>query len=145
MKLDFTMLLVKRFDECFLFYRDVLGFKVRWGDIGFSYASFDAGGGTKFSIFRSERFVQKSGISGLPYASLDHVMVFETNDLDKKLGDIKKKGGHFLDAPKEYPDWGVKAVHLRDPDGNLIQISSPLPKDKWSEALKAEEKQFRKS
>ncbi len=145
MKLDFTMLLVKKFDECFLFYRDVLGFKARWGDVGFSYASFDAGSGKRFAIYRSERFVQKSGISGLPYASLDHVMVFETPDLDSKVNEIAKRGGHFLDSPKDYPDWGVRAAHIRDPDGNLVQINSPLPKEKWSESLKAEEKQFRKS
>jgi hypothetical protein len=23
--------------------------------------------------------------------------------------------------------WGIRAAHLRDPDGNLVEIFSPLP------------------
>lgn len=25
------------------------------------------------------------------------------------------------------PDWGIRTAHLRDPDGNLIEINQPLP------------------
>jgi catechol 2,3-dioxygenase-like lactoylglutathione lyase family enzyme len=33
-------LLVSDFDKTFLFYRDIIGFKVTWGDVGEYYAQF---------------------------------------------------------------------------------------------------------
>ena len=40
MELTHTRLLVDNYKECFLFYRNVLGFDVTWGDENSNYAEF---------------------------------------------------------------------------------------------------------
>ena len=44
MELTHIRLLVKDFDACFRFYRDVMGFRALWGDEGSGYANFEVGG-----------------------------------------------------------------------------------------------------
>ncbi len=39
-----TRLLVSNYKECFLFYRDIMGLSVMWGDEDGIYADFDANG-----------------------------------------------------------------------------------------------------
>ncbi len=40
-----------------------------------------------------------------------------------------------VDFPADHPDYGIRSAHLRDPDGNLIEIYSQLPKTRWSRQL----------
>lgn len=47
--------------------------------------------------------------------------------------------------PKDYPDWGIRAAHVRDPDGNLIEIENEMPKGEWSQELLKEDAAFHKS
>ena len=51
MKMTHTRLLVSNFKECFLFYMDVLGFPVGYGDENGSVADFDVQGHT-LALFR---------------------------------------------------------------------------------------------
>jgi catechol 2,3-dioxygenase-like lactoylglutathione lyase family enzyme len=44
MKMTHTRLLVSNYHDCFLFYRDTMGFSVSWGDENGFYADFDADG-----------------------------------------------------------------------------------------------------
>ena len=37
------------------------------------------------------------------------------------------------------PDWGLRVAHLRDPDGNLLELFQDLPKDQWSASLHDDE------
>ncbi len=43
------------------------------------------------------------------------------DDCRKAFAELKAKGVHFREEPKEYP-WGVWAI-FSDPDGNLFQIN----------------------
>jgi catechol-2,3-dioxygenase len=38
--------------------------------------------------------------------------------------------------PKDMPDWGIRTFHLRDPDGNLVEVFSHLTKAQWSNGLR---------
>ncbi len=60
MELTHTRILVDRYKECFLFYRDVLGFKVGWGDEESNYADFEFGG-VKLGIFNRSQMAAAIG------------------------------------------------------------------------------------
>jgi catechol-2,3-dioxygenase len=38
--------------------------------------------------------------------------------------------------------WGMRAVHFRDPENNLIEIWSELVKEKWDKDLQNESKEY---
>ena len=67
-RLEHTRLLVSKFAECFLFYRDVMGFKVNWGSEDDRYASFAdrEGTGPTLALFMRQAMAEVVGTSDLP-------------------------------------------------------------------------------
>ena len=64
----------------------------------------------------------------------DHAaIVIQTDNLDSVVSTLLAKGVTFVTEPKDHPAWTIRAAHLRDPDGNLIELFAPLPKEQWSE------------
>jgi len=53
-------------------------------------------------------------------------IVFEVADVAGAHGDALAAGGIEVAAPMDKP-WGQTVSYLRDPDGALIQLCSPLP------------------
>lgn len=138
LRLDNTRLLVSDFDESFRFYRDVMGFEVMWGDEGSGYASFKTSGNGRLSIFRRAEQAKTVGTADLPSeakAQDRFVLVFRSRNVDKRLKRMKGKCTGRIIGPEDRPDWGIRAAYLRDPDGNLIEIHSPLPEERWSKDL----------
>ena len=141
MKLDNVRLLVDRFDECFRFYRDIMGFRVTWGKEGEGYGSFDTGSGA-IALFKRELMARDVGTAGLPSEARcqDRVaLVFQVENLKAEAARLKRQGVRLITEPTERPDYGISVIHLRDPDGNLIEVFSPMPKDKWTEELREED------
>ena len=58
--------------------------------------------------------------------------------MDAFAAHAKQVGGSLITAPTDMPQWGIRTAHLRDPDGNLIEAFSHLPKEEWSEGLRSE-------
>ena len=146
LKLDNVRLLVDRFDECFRFYRDVMGFKVTWGKEGEGYGSFDTGKGA-IALFKREIMARDVGTEDLPPEAncQDRVaLVFQAEDLKAEAERLKKNGVKLVTEPTDRPDYGTSVMHLRDPDGNLLEIFSPMPKDGWTEELREEGKSYSK-
>jgi predicted enzyme related to lactoylglutathione lyase len=97
MNLEQVRLIVKRFDECFKFHRDVMGFKVNWGEEGWSYASFDVGERINLALLKKESMAKALGTSTLPSdsASQDRVaLVFDVEEVDAKIRRLRKRGVH---------------------------------------------------
>ena len=42
------------------------------------------------------------------------------------LQTLLAKGVTVLVPPTDHPDWGIRTVHFRDPDGNLIEVNQNL-------------------
>lgn len=139
MKLNNIRLLVSKFDETFLFYRDVLNFKVTWGNLGENYAQFQPNDLTAIAIFSKEIMSGVLGTSDLPRVSKAQdsaMLVFSVENVDDLYQSMQDKGIKFVTPPTDQPDWGIRVAHVRDPEGTLLELASDLPKEKYSESLK---------
>lgn len=145
MNLTHVRLLVTDYDACFRFYRDVIGLEVTWGAEGEGYADFKAGEGSTLALFQREAQAEAVGTSGLPASppGQDRVaLIFAVEDMNATVGKLKQHGVTLVTEPQDRPDWGIRTAHLRDPDGTLIELISPLPKSEWAEELQAEDQKY---
>lgn len=147
MRMCSLRLLVRNFDNCFDFYSKVMGFKVTWGKKGEAYASFDVGGGAYLGLFQLELNNDFLGITNAPYdpnlrAEDKAILCFESDDVDQACQDLKNKGATLLVEPVDMPGWGIRCANLRDPEGNLLEISTPMPIEEWNQDLKEQGKEF---
>jgi len=130
-KFDNMRLLVTRFDETFAFYRDVLGLTPTWGKPGENYAAFAFPGGAQIALFRRSLMADAVGTTAQPATRHEQdtaALVLSVDDVDVLYARLKPAGVEFADAPKNQPVWGIRAMHFRDPDGNLIEMFSPIKK-----------------
>lgn len=137
-------LMVQDFDVCFQFYAEIMGLKVTWGKKGDVYASFKGEGGALLSIFQAE--LMDSHIGCFPAnrnAITDKLMlVFETQDVDAEYQQLCRRGAQCMNTPHDMPEWGMRCLHLRDPEGNLIELFTELPRDEWSSDLQEDAKLY---
>jgi catechol 2,3-dioxygenase-like lactoylglutathione lyase family enzyme len=125
---EFTRLLVSRFRECYLFYRDVLGLQPGYGTENDTYADFRLGA-VHISLFDKQEMAATLGTLALPArpAGQDHVcLVFAVDDVDAACAHLRAHGVALVTEPADHPDWGIRTAHFRDPDGNVSEINQPL-------------------
>lgn len=122
MQLTHTRILVENYKECFLFYRDILGFEVTWGDENSNYADFHFNG-AKLGIFERKQMMEAIGEKYVPVnETVDKVaLIFKVDNVERTYEALKNKVV-FITEPTEQKDWGIKVAHFRDPAGNLIEI-----------------------
>lgn len=130
MKFSNVRLLVKDYKKCFKFYSEQLGFEPLWGDENGCYASFKVADGIEgFAIFVSDFMASAVGndekIQPIGYREKSMV-VFEVENVDDTYQAFSEKGISFINEPTDMPDWGMRVVHLRDPEENLIEFFTPL-------------------
>jgi lactoylglutathione lyase len=149
MELSNIRLLVNDFDKCFKFYSEQLGLKVTWGKIGGDYASFDIGLKSSemgLSIFKSDLMANAIGNSekSLPVDNREKIaIILKVDSVDETFKELSDKGVEFINEPTDMTGWGMRAVHFRDPENNLIEIWSELAKEKWDKDLQDESKEFK--
>jgi catechol 2,3-dioxygenase-like lactoylglutathione lyase family enzyme len=128
MKFNNVRLLVKDYDKCFKFYTEKLGFEAVF-DLGV-YASFKVADGIEgLAIFVSDYFAPIVGNAekSQPTDCREKSMVsFEVESVDDTYKALSEKGVQFINKPVNMPDWGMRVVHLRDPEDNLIEFFTPL-------------------
>ena len=122
-------LLVKDFATSWRFYRDVLGLTPRKGHGAPPYGEFVQKGRTVVSIFDRSLMATAVGLVASKYSAA-HVgrsaIIFAVKDVDATAKRLRRKGIPLLRGPTDRPDWMLRTVHLRDPDGYLIELFSPL-------------------
>jgi lactoylglutathione lyase len=147
MRIDHVRLLVINFAECFRFYRDVIDLVVKWGNEKDDYASFSVPGEQvpNIALFRRQSMADALGIGQLPaqVAAQDRSMlILGVEDVDATVVRLQALGAQFVLGPKDFPDWGMRSAYLRDPDGNLIELTAELPRDRWSQNLQEAAEQY---
>ncbi len=128
-KLSYIRLLVSDFKACFLFYRTILGFQATYGDENDVYADFNTGE-VILALFGKSNMSEALSTLGLPAdvpAQDKTCLVFAVSDVDEACQRLKNQGVSLVTEPADRAGWGIRTAHLRDPDGNLIEIFQPLP------------------
>jgi catechol 2,3-dioxygenase-like lactoylglutathione lyase family enzyme len=129
MKFSNVRILVENYRKCFDFYTGKLGLEAAW-DVGECYASFKVADGIEgFAIFTSDlmALVVGNADKAQPSGYRDKMMVsFEVASVDESYRTLKEKGVEFVNEPLDMAGWGMRVVHLRDPEGNLIELFTPL-------------------
>ena len=130
MKFSNVRLLVKDYTKCFKFYSEQLGLEPVWGDENSCYASFKVADGIEgFALFVSDFMAPAVGNADKvqPSGCREKSMVsFEVENVDEAYQSLLAKGISFINKPTDMPDWGMRVVHLRDPEENLIELFTPL-------------------
>ena len=129
MKFNNVRLLVKDYKTCFEFYTEKLGLEAAWNLEG-CYASFKVAEGIEgLALFVSDFMAPAIGNADKtqPTGYREKSMVsFEVENVDETYQTLLAKGIQFINEPTDMPDWGMRVVHLRDPEENLIEFFTPL-------------------
>lgn len=100
-----------------------------WGDLESGYADLKTGH-TMVALYDRKIMAEAIGTADLPLqsdAQDKFSMIFEVDNVDKEAADLRKKGIELETEPQNRPEWGIRTAHLRDPDGNLIELFESLP------------------
>lgn len=127
MNLSHVRLLVPNVSECFLFYRDVLGLEVRYGNETTPFAEFQMG---------STNIALEPALVSDPYEALvkpqgfstqdKFAIIFKVEDVDATYDQLKSRNVEFVKEPHDTPEWGHRVAYFRDPAGNLIEINQGI-------------------
>lgn len=145
MRINNITLLVNDFDKTYAFYNDILGLTCTWGKPGENFASFSLGDGSGIAIFKAELMgmalpgyqPKQAGATG------DNMMILvQVENVNGAYEQLQQKGVVFIDTPQDMAAWGIRVVHFRDPENNLFELYSEMPKEQWSEALQDNAKNY---
>ncbi len=129
MKFNNVRLLVRDYRKCFDFYTQKLGFEPLW-DIEECYGAFKVAVGIEgLAIFLSDYMAPVVGNTDKeqPVDCREKSMIsFEVENVDDTYNELQTKGVSFINQPTDMPGWGMRVVHLRDPEENLIELYTPL-------------------
>lgn len=125
---QYTRVLSDDFATTFAFYRDVMGFAPVFGTEDDTYADFDTGT-LHISLFARAEMSAAIGTAGLPTSATAQdgiCLVFEVADVQAEAQRLAGLGIDIVAPPTPHPDWGITTLHLRDPEGTLIELNQPL-------------------
>jgi lactoylglutathione lyase len=127
-KFAYTILYVKDVEQSIAFYEKAFGFirkfitpendygELSVGETTLSFASI-----TLASSNLKDGFINSS-LANKPFGI---EIGFTTDDVDKTISAAVNAGGTLLENPKTKP-WGQVVAYVRDPDGFLIEICTPM-------------------
>ncbi|MGR6322672.1 VOC family protein [Micromonospora soli] len=87
------------------------------------YASFDQGGQTVLALLG-----RRAAEAVLPVGRGDGgvLVVVPVPDVDAVVAALPD--GTVVAPPADRPGWGIRAAYLRDPEGNLVEVQTWLPR-----------------
>jgi lactoylglutathione lyase len=119
------MLIVRDFPASLRFYRDVLRLQ---GDGESPYAEF-ASNSCKL-VLLDHGFWSSMGGRAFPTVSGGTregvVLAIQVEDVDEEHRRILAGGSAIETPPTDRPTMGLRNFQLRDPDGNLVEVTAPL-------------------
>jgi catechol 2,3-dioxygenase-like lactoylglutathione lyase family enzyme len=126
MKLTHIRLLVNDIDACRAFYKDKLGLEETLAIVEGIYYEFDAGESI-LALYKRELMESVAGVAMGADSPVDKVaLTFNVADVDATYKELRRKGVTFTTEPHDQEAWVLRVAHLRDPEGNLIEINAPL-------------------
>ncbi|MET8162706.1 VOC family protein [Streptomyces sp. NPDC005329] len=119
-------LLVTDFAACYRFYAEVLGLKPQSGAERGPYEKFSpATGSTGIAI--QDRKMMAEVIGELDGTANGHrsLVALRVDDLDAMCARITARGATLIHGPAPMGD-RMRAAHLKDPEGNLVELQEWL-------------------
>ena len=125
MRLKYTILYVEDVPATLAFYEQALGLKRSMLHEGGDYGELDTGE-TRLS-FSSKKLMSDLGKSPgqQDWKAPVFEIAFETENVKEALERALNNGAQLVQDIKEEP-WGQTTSYVRDPDGFLIEICSPV-------------------
>ncbi|MFD2169827.1 VOC family protein [Tumebacillus lipolyticus] len=127
MEISHVRLLVPNVQECFLFYRDVIGLKVRYGDETTPFAEFQTG---SINLALEPLLVSEPDQAWTKpneFSAQDRVaIILRVDDVDAAYDQLRSKEVAFVKEPHDTPEFGMRVAYFRDPVGNLIEINHEI-------------------
>jgi catechol 2,3-dioxygenase len=121
-------------DRAVPFYRDVLGFTVRWYEPASGLPLAILGAGSYHHHIALNTFVSAGGTPPpAGHTGLHHIAILYPSRRD--LAYVTQRvleHGHTIDSVDDHG--GSQSVYLRDPDGNGLELTWDLPYERWFDA-----------
>jgi len=123
-RVGYVILYVERLEAALSFYTEALGFSLKMKVD--QYAELNTG---ETTLAISERsFIQEHlGISLHPagQGSSEIGVVYPLDQVDQRFQGAIQAGASVVMEPRNQP-WGQRVSYVRDPDGHLVEICSPV-------------------
>ncbi len=93
------------------------------------YANWDLDGQAALVLFARSAIAQVTGTGALPERAAGQdtgMLVMRVTDVDDAARVLAAHGATLVAEPQDRPQWGpgLRTAHLRDPDGNLVELQS---------------------
>lgn len=128
--LNYVRLLTDNFDEMWNFYVNKMSMVPRFGKDNGVYEEFRTNGSV-LAIYKREYMGNALGTT-LPEPLNNPqdtcVFILQVPNVDNAYNELKAKGVNFITKPEDRKEWIIRTAHLRDPDGNLIELNEPINK-----------------
>ncbi|MGW0576228.1 VOC family protein [Streptomyces sp. NPDC002920] len=126
MELAQVRLLVTDFAACYRFYADVLGLKPQSGAVDGPYEKFSpAAGSAGIAIQDREMMAGILGELGDEANGHRSLVALRVDDLDAYCAQITARGATLIHGPAPLTD-RMRVAHLKDPEGNLVELQEWL-------------------
>ncbi|MGZ4600538.1 VOC family protein [Oryzihumus sp.] len=126
MELTQVRVLVDDFGPCYRFYRDVLGLTPQFPAEDGPYAKLTPATGTA-GVALQQRSAMASVFDELGHPVSGHrgLIVLRVDDLDAQVEQVQARGGTLAHGPAPMGE-RMRVAHLRDPEGNLVELQEWL-------------------
>ena len=128
--LNYVRLLTDKYNEMWDFYAIKLGMNPRLGKENGVYEEFRINGAV-LSIYKREYMgnALNTTLPAFPKKPNDTVVIIlQVPNVDDAYKELNERGVTFITKPEDREEWIIRTAHLRDPDGNLIELNEPIKK-----------------
>ncbi|ORB74334.1 VOC family protein [Mycobacterium scrofulaceum] len=122
MKFVSTRIITADVNRLVAFYETVTGVTAVWGNELFAEIPTPVG---TLAIGSDKTVPLFSAGSAEPAANRSVIVEFLVDDVDAEYERLREGVGEVVTAPTTMP-WGNRALLLRDPDGNLVNLFTPV-------------------
>ena len=118
-----TRLLVADYPLSLRFYRDTLGLPVTQtiGDGEGVYCELGADGG-RIALYARQMFAASVLALPTPIRGDAMLIALEVSDLNAVSAQLEGDNIKIEAGITDRPEWALRTLHLRDPDGNLVEV-----------------------
>ena len=121
----YTRLFVRDCKACYEFYHSILGLEVTFVSEIDTYVEL-TNGNVKLTLLNrnkiTEYFGKQTNVS-FEQKSDGIALCFQVKDVDEACQYLKEKGVEIVSPPWNFADWGIKSALIRDPEGNLLELT----------------------